>query len=396
MDTTPYKQRLEKAFGLSMIGTEIRAILDNHPAPWVNIDSIPAPQPIQDKAALEQARRVLFAVLRSPSDHPLPALTGIGAAYAVLFGLTEPAALEQAVQDMAALAATRAETRPDWREQIRQAYSQIPDTTEPEAQETDTAAQVKQELEQTKQRAHLGQRAANAREPLRKHWAALEAPERELAAPLLAQLEAIGQGAPNANTDRLNALESELSNLEHQAVSLARVVQARLENAQYAAIAQKEAQQRRLEQQKADKVATGQRIKGYRQTAKALREAVRYKDSALDTDRYKRRQEVIKWCYKHCLEYRNPPQLPSTTGRGWLVDIGRSLENNRRAFVQHTHERGTGRHIPDIDAWMLEKAATLEREAAALERGDTRALAPTQNARALPTSAQAQGVKRVL
>jgi hypothetical protein len=132
-----------------------------------------------------------------------------------------------------------------------------------------------------------------------------------------------------------------------------------------------------------------QQAKNKRNTARSLRQAVAYKDSALETDRAKHRKQIIAWCYQHYLESRNPPPLPKETGQGWLANVARQLENNRRAFTQYTYERGTNRQVWDIDKWMLEKAATLENEAAA---GDTRALAPVQNARALPTSTPAQGL----
>lgn len=391
LDTTPFKRRLEKAFSLNMIGVDIRATLEQHPEPWLDIHSLPEPCQV-DKTALEQAQRTLYSVLKNPSDHPLAALSGIGAAYAVLFALTDQTALHEAVADMAALAATRGETIKQWREVLQQNQVVSIESSEPDEVQTDAAALVRFDLELTKQRAHTVQRAANAREPIKQYWTKLAANEREVAAPILAGLEAIGQGSPNANPERLEALCTELDTLEHQALNLAYAIKTRLENDQNHATAQKQNEQRQLENAKQEKIRIAQRIKNHRQSAKVLRQAVTYKDSAAETDRAKHRKQVIAWCYQTYLEYRNPPQLPSDTGQGWLADIGRRLENNRRALVQHIHERTTGRRVPDLDTWMLEKATALENEASALERGHTRALAPVQNARALPASAPAQGL----
>lgn len=393
MDTTPFKQRLEKAFSLAMIGTDIRAALEMYPEPWLNLDHIPAPVAIGDKKTLEQANRTLYSLLKSPSDHPLPALSGLGAAYAVLFCLGEESALRQAAEDFATLAATTQATRPDWRETLRQSGS-TPETTEPEQSQTDPAALVRLGIELRKHQAHTVQRAADAREPLKKHFNHLAPNERQIAAPILAALEKIGQGAANASFDTLEVYATELDTLEHQAVNLANTAAARIQNEKYAAEAEKQAQTRRLEEAKQQRQAMQQQAKQNRTTARTLRQAVQYKDSATGTDRAKFRESTVKECYRLWLEYRHPPQLPSETGKGWVVNLMRQVENNRRLTVQISFERGTNRQVFDVDAWMLEKARALEERAAALERGDTRALAPVQNARALPTGAPMQALPR--
>ena len=389
MDTTPFKRRLEKAFSLEMIGVDIRAALEMHPAPWLNIQHIPAPVPIVDRTTLEQAQRTLYSVLKNPSDHPLPALSGLGSAYAVLFCLSEESALTMALTDFATLAATKGETISTWRDTLQQQGNPI-DTTEPEDNQTDPAALVRQDLELRARQAHTVQRAATPRDQLRKHYNHLAPNEREIAAPILAKLEKIGQGAANANLNILEVYITELDTLEHQAVQFFHVAESRMDNEKQAAQAAKQNEARRLEDTKQQRQAMQQQAKSRRDSAKSLRQAVAWKDSALESDRAKHRKKTIAWCYQHYLESRNPPQLPRETGQGWLANVARQVENNRRAFTQYSYERGTNRQVWDIDKWMTEKAVSLENQAAALERGDTRALAPVQNARALPSSAPAQ------
>jgi DNA-binding MarR family transcriptional regulator len=225
LDTTPFKRRLEKAFSLEMIGVSIRATLEQHPEPWLNIQDIPGPVPIVDKTALEQAHRTLYSILKNPSDHPLPALAGLGAAYAVLFCLSEDSALKQATDDMAALAATRGETISTWRETLQAQHGSTPESSELEETQTDTAAVARFDLELRARQAHTVQRAATPRDQLRKHFNHLAPNERELAAPILAKLEKIGQGAANANLDILEVYILELDSLEQQAVNLAHVAE---------------------------------------------------------------------------------------------------------------------------------------------------------------------------
>jgi hypothetical protein len=149
MDTTPFKARLEKAFSLEMIGVEIRAALEQHPEPWVKIQNIPVPATVEKKA-LERARRTLYSLLKTPSDHPLAALSGLGAAYATLFCISIENALFEVVADMASLAATRGATRSDWREILKAEYGVVPETSESENRQNCRNGALRPRVNQTK------------------------------------------------------------------------------------------------------------------------------------------------------------------------------------------------------------------------------------------------------
>lgn len=386
MDTTPFKARLEKAFSLEMIGVDIRAALEQHSEPWVKIQNIPEPVNAET-TALEQARRTLYSLLKTPSDHPLAALSGLGAAYATLFCISIENALVEVVADMASLAATRGATKSDWREILKAQYGNAPETSELETPQTDTAALVRYDLELTKQKALIVTRAANAREPLRKHYSSLQPNEREIAAPLLAALEAIGQGAPHANPERLEALNNELNTLENQALSLAQMVKARLEHSKWAVLEAKQAKAQMLEDAKQLRRQNKEKVAQYRKTARALQKAAKAKDSPVDSVRAKYRAQIIEQCKKYgWLETRRPEQIDTSTEHSTIARLAKGLANFLNSTQWETFDTKTQCRVYDIDAWMLQKAKAFEDAALMLEGKKTSALPSAQNARALPIS----------
>jgi predicted transcriptional regulator len=392
MDTTPFAKRLEKAFNFDMIGSDIRAVLEGKPEPWLNLVDIPAPLALEPDP-LRTGQRVLFSVLKTPNNQPLAALPGLAAAYKVLLQLDDRAAIAEAVSDFATLCATQTDTMRDhWRETIgahraEAALGPTLETTAPETNLETPAEQVKRDLELTKARAHTVTRASNAVRPIKQHWAALEPHEKEVASPIVAALQAIGEGAPHAHSERLEALRTELDTLEGQAVRCARAIGERIAQEQQHAMYMKQAEEQRRLHTKAWQQDHKERAKKKREYAKALKQAVQWKDSKPDSSRAQHRARVVSYLYKHDLESRKRTPLPSETGKGWAADMVRHVENFTNSFGFVTYERGTEHKVYDLEQWMLNKAAQLEEEAANLERKADQAKAlPSPSKPALPAT----------
>lgn len=390
LDATPHAKRLERAFSLEMIGTQIRAALLRHPEPWVNLADLPAPRPVSAEA-LREGNHALYNTLTRPSDHPLPALAGLAAAYAVLFRLEDSSALGEAVSDFATITATRAETmRPDWRETVtayraRALLTQELETTPPdETPATAPAEIVRQDLDLTMRREHTRQRAENAREPLRKHWGKLEPGERELAAPILKALEKIGMGAPHAASETLEVLRVELDTLEKQAVSVAGLVAERINGAHRAALETNEQEKRALEDAKTKRRERLEKAKKLRGNVKTLRDAVLWRDSEAGSDRAKHRATMIRECYRvGWLRDVRPQVTDPPPAQGFLESLARGMQligNEIQRATVYTVDSKTGARVLDLNQWMTQRAAALEQEASRLEAGnDAPALsAPTQ------------------
>ncbi len=393
LDTTPYAKRLERAFSLEMIGTEIRATLERHPEPWVNLIDLPAPHPVS-RDALREANRVLFNTLTHPSDSPLPALAGLAAAYAVLFRLEDHSALGEAVSDFATITATRAGTmRPDWRETIQTYRARLLltdslETTPSEQFSPSSTELVRQDLEQTKRQEHTRQRAENAREPLRKHWAKLEPSERELAAPILKALEKIGMGAPHAAPETLEALRTELDVLEGQALRVAELAAERINGANRAALEAKERNKRALEDAKTRRREQLEKAKKLRRSVKALTNAVLWRDSEAGSDRAKHRAAMIRDCYRvGWLRDVRPQVTDPPPAQGFLESLARGVQligNEIQRAAVYTVDGKTGTRVLDLNQWMTQRAAVLEQEASRLEAGnDAPALSAPSQPRAL-------------
>ncbi len=396
LDSTPFKGRLERAFNVSMIGADIREVLDRHrvgDAPWFDLRDISAPQKLETDAHRE-ATRVLCACLVSPSDHPTAALRGLSAAYKVLFDLSsESAASCEVVSDLATVTATRAgEMNANWREHVNgyraRSMTNAPllDTSPQDVPEFDLKVQLRRDVELERAQAEVIQRSRHAREDLKQFKGRkLEKAEQTRAAGLQAALEKIGMGAANANADKLEALRDVLNDHELEARQLCEEIRARLEHAERRKAHQREQQLERRRQQAALKKVQGQRVKAqkveqnkrkgqvkaYRQDAQQLRLAVKNKDAKKGSVAAKQRQRVTVKCQRVWLEKRlftghrvKDKHWGEVLAQG-TVDLMTALH---LSGTTPWHDKRTGDYVPDMDLWMSAQANWLEGEADALER----------------------------
>jgi predicted transcriptional regulator/energy-coupling factor transporter ATP-binding protein EcfA2 len=394
LDTTPFHTRLEKAFNHDMLSLDIQAVLDDMPQPFLHLANLPAPQALE-RELLRTGQRALYSVLKTPGEQPLNAVAGLAAAYAVLFQLEDKAALGEAVSDFARVIATQAGIMRDgWDKSIQAFRGQMSlsddlEMTAPDMVLASPVVELRQELELTKRRSLLNTRAANARDPLKKHLKQMEPAEREIAAPLIAALESIGEGAPHAKPERLEAMQTELDTLEQQALTCAQLVQTRLKDAEQQARYLQQAEDHRRKLAK-ERIKEGKRLaREKRDLAKRLRNAVMWSDSKEGTTRASERDETWRYCFRHYLEYRQVPLLPDETGQGLWANMKRKLENYSRSIASSlTFERGTNNEVTHQNRWAMNKAEQLEQEAKILEAGGTlpRALPSTLQPRALPST----------
>jgi hypothetical protein len=395
LNSTPFKARLERAFNVEMVGADIREVLDRHrdgDAPWFQLEEITAPQKLETDADRE-ATRVLCACFASPSDHPTAALRGLGAAYKVLFGLSELAALAEVVSDLATVTATRGgEMNPNWRDLANQYRARsmtnapILETSPQDTPEHDLRAQLTRDVQLERAQAEVIQRSRHAREDLKSFKGKkLEQAERLMTAGLGAALEKIGISAANAGADKLEVLRDMLDGHELEVRQLCENIRARLEQSERRKAHQREQQLEGRRQQAAAKKTQGQQVKAqkaeqkkrtaqvktYRQEAQQLRLAVKNKDAKKGSVDAKQRQRVMVKCQRVWLErkefngHRMKDKDWSEVLKQGAADL---LKVMQLSGTTQWHDKRTGDLVQDMNLWMATQADWLEGEAVALER----------------------------
>lgn len=233
LDTTRQAARLTRAFTVDGAAQRVRAVLDQHPAPWCALEAFQ----VQAVGAelVDEGRAVLFgcATAEGRAGLPFGALSGLAAAYVALFDLDARQAVAEVVGDVAQLAASRDGllSRP-WKKDVGElrARAALPDLEvlpEVDAGEAQRAALAEQAVTQGYRR-RLQERLRVMREALQgPSDRQLTAREREARADLLGRAETYAERLPHVPDGALSGVEEALSELRQAVDALGAAVHQR-------------------------------------------------------------------------------------------------------------------------------------------------------------------------
>ncbi len=403
LDTRDFTKRLQQAFQVDGVASKAWDVLRINPVPWVNLNALRQQHPPQmPQGTLKTARALLFDIAtpqgREQSDAGI--LEALATGYALL-GLEPSFAIAEALHDLCMVRATRPTLIvSDWASRVGQLRARLAPVTswalettterEPDAVRLEERRKHEANIQLEARRGQLIAEIDHLRESFGRTRTKTTLEERTAREGFLAALRESRRQVSASNTlegfqtaegasrallvpmhQWLEQRERQRQNEQHQIENRRMVETQRLKNAQA-----QEKQAREFARE-------------HRKTAKALQQAVSYKDSPPNSKQAKIRQQTIAECFRRYLRTEHPNIQDPPMVQGFLASIGRGVKvmaNDLLRMQTFTVDRATNKKVIDLDAWMLDKAASLESGAIALESGDFHVLGFPKQVPAASTS----------